>query len=63
MIDDLSGEEGVVELQAMRPGDWPAVRAIYAFGNGSAGWTAAGGMYCCWSAAAPSLPTALDTID
>src|SRR5919109_1160405 len=32
MIDDLSGEEGAMELRAMRPEDWPAVRAIYVAG-------------------------------
>jgi L-amino acid N-acyltransferase YncA len=32
MIDDLVGQGDVMELQAMRPDDWPAVRAIYEAG-------------------------------
>jgi L-amino acid N-acyltransferase YncA len=53
MIDDLASEEGAMELQPLRPGDWPAVRAIYEAGiaTGDATFETTAPDWAAWDAA------------
>src|SRR4029450_12560704 len=53
MIDDLCGKGTPVELQAMQPGHWPAVRVIYEAGiaTGNATFETAAPDWPAWDAA------------